>query len=161
MSNLLYNKFNETKFETVTNTVNYPISKIPFPAITICHNKRLSYVKIQSAAAKFYPESLNSTLKFENFKTIATILNVVNYRRSQIVYALNNLTGWEELSNINLKQLYEFMVIKCEDFIVKCWLQNAYVSCCDIFKPQWTAFGLCYSFNSALSLSAPGSNVSL
>lgn len=59
-----------------------------------------------------------------------------------------------ELDKLNLTEVYEFAMLKCEEiFIGKCWWRNKYTeSCCsNFFELQRTEYGLCYSFNGAVS----------
>ena len=59
---------------------------------------------------------------------------------------------FDKLNHINITDLYEEVMYTCEEmFTGKCWWRNKYLNCCTIFEKQASEYGICYSFNSAIS----------
>jgi hypothetical protein len=56
------------------------------------------------------------------------------------------------LDNLNITQIYEFMMHDCESFFVECRWRKKKMKCCEIFKMQLTEYGICWSFNSLTSV---------
>jgi Amiloride-sensitive sodium channel len=52
------------------------------------------------------------------------------------------------LNNLNLTEIYEFMMHDCEKFLVKCTWRRKPFDCCKYFSKQKSEYGICWSFNS-------------
>lgn len=48
VSYLLQVRYSTNKLATVVETTNYPISLIPYPAVTICNNNRINWIRVPS-----------------------------------------------------------------------------------------------------------------
>lgn len=149
VSILLSQRYQTSPLSTVVETTNFHISEIPFPAISICNSNRLNYNKLLAAAAKFYPESLNDTNKFETFLLMMQILDTIDFGSFQDMIPVYEQSNWHDL--LNLRQIFEFMMATCYDIFDNCWWRNKYIDCCAIFAMQRTEYGICLSFNSASS----------
>lgn len=46
---LLQTRFSLNRLATVVETTNYPVYEIPFPAVTICNNNRVNWLRVHNA----------------------------------------------------------------------------------------------------------------
>lgn len=149
----LSQKYNESPLSTVVESTIFPVAEIPYPAITLCNQNRFHRERCKEAEEKFLPNADNKTLKI--FRILILSLNQLEFGALDEFYdAVFNFTS-PEIDNLNLTEIYEFVMLSCEEiFNGKCWWRNKYVNCCDedgLFFLQRTEYGLCFSFNSAVS----------
>lgn len=53
VSLVLAGKFQESLLSTVVETTNYHVSEIPFPSITLCHNLRVDFDKLDKGVERY------------------------------------------------------------------------------------------------------------
>lgn len=55
------------------------------------------------------------------------------------------------MDDLNITQIYEFMMHDCESFFYECSWRKKKMNCCKLFSKQLTEYGICWSFNSLSS----------
>lgn len=148
----LSQKFSNSPLSTVVESTIFPVAEIAYPAITICNHNRFHRERCKEAEAIFLPNADDETI--ETFRLLIASMNGLEFGAFDEFYdEVFNFTS-AELDKLNLTEIYEFVMLKCEEiFIGKCWWRNKYAeSCCsNFFELQRTEYGLCYSFNGAVS----------
>lgn len=153
---MLSDRFKNSKTSTVFETTSYKVMEIPFPAVTLCNNNRLDYNKTDAVLNKFLPtRTKNETEIFLKF---------VHILQNQEFGSFDEFAGLEEynvtfMDNLNITEIYEFMMHECEIFFVSCWWRGVLRNCCELFSKQRSEYGICYSFNSFTSLGTKFVNV--
>lgn len=149
----LSDKFNSSPLSTVVESTIFPVAEIPYPSIAICPNNRLNAERCKEAEKIFLP---NNATKKER-KVFHFLLNGLNNFEFGAMDEFNVETFEifsPVLNQINLKKLFEFTMLTCEEiFTGKCWWRNKYFNCCtdDLIHIQKTEYGICYAFNSAVN----------
>lgn len=166
----LSEKFSNSPLSTVVESTIFPVAEIAYPAITICNKNRFHKQRCEEAEKKFLAKSDNETL--DVFRHLISSLNLLEFgsvvKRSTWIdkHVNTSFRSWDEfdqeifnftspeMDKLNLTEIFEFVMLKCEEIYVgRCWWRNKYMNCCsDIFEIQRTEYGLCYTFNSAVSV---------
>lgn len=150
ISYLLQLRFSGTPLATVVESTIYPVSLIPYPSITICNYHRVDWRKVEMARQKHIPNADNQTV--QHFYDFLKVLSTLEYG------SFDEFSGIQEwnltvLEKVDLLQLYSDVSWQCDELFANstCWWRNKYLNCCDLFHPAKSEYGLCLSFNSALS----------
>lgn len=154
---LLSNRFRTSLISTVFESTTFKVSQIPFAGVSVCNNNRFNYNKTDDAFAKFVPNG--SKAEKETFvKFIHIFQNVEwgSYDEFEVMQG-DDIT---KLKAIRIVELYDFMMLNCEDFFVSCWWKNVPFKCCNWFSKQRTEYGICWSFNTFTSVGSKFVNVS-
>lgn len=147
----LSDKFTNSPLSTVVESTIYPVSEIAYPAVTICNKNRFNKERCQEAEGKFIPNADNETI--EMFRLLITSMNQLEFGAfDEFEEEIFNFTS-EQLDTLNLTEVFEFVMLSCEEiFTGRCWWRNKYLNCCeDFFYLTRSEYGLCYSFNSAVT----------
>lgn len=149
----LREKFSNSPLSTVVESTIFPVAEIAYPAVTLCNQNRFHKERCREAESKFLPNADNETL--ENFRTLVLSLNQLEFGALDEFYEdIFNFTS-SELNSLNLTELFDFVMLSCDEiFVGKCWWRNKYVQCCNedgLFFKQRSEYGLCYSFNGAVT----------
>lgn len=148
----LSQKFSNSPLSTVVESTIFPVAEIAYPAITICNKNRFHKERCEEAAEKFLPGADNETIHI--FKLLVASLNGFEFGALDEFYEGVFEFSSPELDKLNLTEVFEFVMLTCEEiFVGQCWWRNKYwKSCCDDFLVlQRSEYGLCFSFNSAVS----------
>lgn len=149
----LSEKFANSPLSTVVESTIFPVAEIAYPAITICNHNRFSRERCEEAEGKFVPNADNETLAI--FRTFVLSLNQMEFGAlDEFKLDIFNFTS-PLLHSLNITEIFEFAMLRCDEiFIGKCWWRNKYMDCCDdFFLLTRSEYGLCYSFNSAITAS--------
>ncbi|CRK87198.1 CLUMA_CG001003, isoform A [Clunio marinus] len=147
--------WSESPLSTVVESTIFPVSEISFPAITICNTNRFHKERFLKAKDIFLPDADRETR--EEFQLFLTNLNNSQFGAfDEFDEKAFNLTPTMELklNSLNLTEVFKFVMLSCEEIIFndKCWWRNKYFNCCDnLIYLQRSGYGLCYSFNNAVS----------
>lgn len=155
---LLSERFRTGLTSTVFESITFKVSEITFPAVTFCNNNRLNYNKTDAAVAKFLPK--NSSTKSETFVKFLQILQNLEFGSFDNFAVIKN-DETSEIDNMNLTEIYDFMMHDCKDLFVSCSWKSKPFNCCEWFSKQRSMYGICWSFNSFTSLGSKFINVSL
>lgn len=146
---LLSNRFRTSLLSTVFESTNFPISKIPFAAVTICNNNHLNYTKTNETIAKFFAKPEKT--KLETFLRFLDILQNFEFGSFDEFPVIEH-EDVSDIDKLNLTEIHEFMMLNCDDFFVACWWKRTPFKCCEWFSLQKSMYGLCWSFNSYTSV---------
>lgn len=147
----LSDKFSNSPLSTVVESTIYPVSEIAYPAVTICNRNRFSKERCTEAEAKFLPNADNKTL--EMFRLLVSSMNFLEFGAldefDEEIFTFSS----DQLDSLNLTEIFEFAMLTCDEiFTGRCWWRNKYMNCCDdFFYVTRSEYGLCYSFNSAVT----------
>jgi amiloride-sensitive sodium channel len=148
----LSQKFSNSPLSTVVESTIFPVAEIAYPAITICSKNRFHRERCKEAEARFLPNVDNETI--EHFQLLLSSMNSFEFGALDEFHGeIFNFTS-SALDKLNFTEVFEFVMLTCEEiFVGKCWWRNKYLECCedDFFEVQRSEYGLCYSFNSAVS----------
>lgn len=147
----LSDKFsNSSPLSTVVESTIYPVSEIAYPAVTICNQNRFNKERCQEAAEKFVPNADNETV--EMFRLLLISMNQLEFGAFDNFGEEILSFSSEQLDNLNLTEVFEFVMLTCDEIFTKCWWRNKYLNCCDDFLYLTRSeYGLCYSFNNAVT----------
>ncbi|XP_055689017.1 pickpocket protein 19-like [Lutzomyia longipalpis] len=152
VSLLLSRRFSSSPLATVIESTIYPVSEIPYPAVTICTSNRINWSHVDDAVGQYAASvggnlaNMTVTLKYFLAEGIERMLSdefdlVRNFPQ-------NNHQSHRELEHINFGQLLHEISPRCSNiFKEPCWWRNKYVNCCTIFVHQVTTYGHCFAFN--------------
>lgn len=147
----LSDKFSNSPLSTVVESTIYPVSEIAYPAVTICNQNRFSKQRCQEAERKFIPTADNETI--EVFRLLLTSMNQLEFGAfDEFHEEIFNFTS-SQLDGLNLTEVFEFVMLTCDEIYTgRCWWRNKYFDCCDdFFYLARSEYGLCFSFNSAVT----------
>ncbi|CAO1373967.1 unnamed protein product [Diamesa serratosioi] len=155
-----YKGFTENPLVTTLHDTIYPVEKIPFPAVSICSNNRIS-----RRAAMDYAQELSfkdpEKRTVEHFlKEILYIGRIYDYGTeneylvTEFQQFMDSTGGTSSSSNKSSTYSFENIVIrltpKCENILLKCFFQSMEYPCMSDFQmmeTRRTQYGYCCSFN--------------
>ena len=148
-------------FPTITSILqtNYPISNIPFPAVTICSNNKVFRDKLrdtvdnENGPLKGAKQKLG--LNVEDFEmTLANVLRRYIYydEEKDIEYDIQteeNINQFYMLNNYSSKmsEVLQSAMLSCDEMIVVCQWKGVTKSCAELFTISKSDSGFCCSFN--------------
>lgn len=147
----LSRKFSDSPLSTVVESTIFPVAEIAYPAVTICNMNRFHKERCEEAEKKFLPNANEETL--ELFRSLILSMNELEFGAfDEFQDEVFNVTS-KTLESLNFTEVFEFVMLKCDEiFVGKCWWRNKYCKCCDdFFYLTRSEYGLCYSFNSAVT----------
>ncbi|KAG5882179.1 hypothetical protein JTB14_016447 [Gonioctena quinquepunctata] len=141
-------RYNDNRITTTVTTTNYPVWKIPFPAVSIC-NSNLIY---RSHAGKIIQILKNHEIPgdtIENyFQNLA--LTILNNELSGIdldMTSLMNITHILQKEGYDTEKLMDLLAQPCSSMLRKCEWKAAEVHCDTLLERTKTTGGICCSFN--------------
>lgn len=137
------------------------MAEIAYPSITICPKNRFNAEKCSEAEEKFLPYATNETINI--FRLLLQSMNNIEFGAFDEFYQEIFEYSSPDLNALNLTEIYMFAMLTCEEiFIGRCWWRNRYYNCCDeFFELQHSEYGVCFSFNSAVTEKGLEKEVSL
>ncbi|XP_063702433.1 sodium channel protein Nach-like [Culicoides brevitarsis] len=134
-------------FEILTTTsiesINYPISEVPFPAVTFCSINKVykpNTRMIQELAEK---EGINHE-NYTNFLKSLSKLTTLDLETDKTILEVEKkLLG----ANLTIAALMETVSQPCNRLLMRCQLRGDVVRCNRIFRLITTYEGFCCSFN--------------
>ncbi|KAL9894906.1 pickpocket 24 [Glossina fuscipes fuscipes] len=138
----------------------YPVEKIAFPAISICSNNRISYQAAENYAIELYSQKdvYNNSKEYfmgriAHFSSLYSKYGRINNieELSNFQMFLDNYGIWDNDTFYNVLRTMQLLTPKCEEFLVKCWLDGKEIDCFhkNHFQTGLTAYGPCCIFNTA------------
>ncbi|KAG7211567.1 hypothetical protein KM043_010824 [Ampulex compressa] len=130
-------------------SMNYKISGVPFPSVTLCPNDRVDWDKALALEERIFPNATD-VATVQTFREILVKLSMLSFGDFDELSFLKerNIDG---LARLNVTEILLDVIPSCEDLFSACWWRNANRNCCDIFEVQKTEYGFCYAFNSELA----------
>lgn len=145
---------------TVTTLVsqNYPVNKVPFPAVALCNTNRLSRQAVMEYALELYEKSKNSS---RANKSVEYYFDMLRYMGRLIDFDIEGSREFLEFqhildlietnengtSTLNIEDIMQRLTPKCSDLLLLCRYHFRERNCSAIFELRKTIFGQCCIFN--------------
>ncbi|XP_044574246.1 sodium channel protein Nach [Drosophila ananassae] len=152
---LTWEQFVAQSFVTNLKDPLYPVENVPFPAVSICTNNRIS----RKAAIKYAEElQLSSPIT----RPVEYYLERLNYLREFYVHVgavidsedfvsfqtfLDVFGTWQNETFFDTRRIMKMLTPSCQDYVLKCTLANVDVPCQSAFQETLTMYGPCCTFN--------------
>ncbi|XP_043652138.1 pickpocket protein 19 [Drosophila teissieri] len=154
---LTWEQFVAQSFVTNLKDPLYPVENVPFPAVSICPNNRIS----RQAVIRYAEElRLNSPVirpveyfleRLRFFRELYTHVGVVVDTDDFITFQtfLDVFGTWNNETFFDTRRIMKMMAPRCEEFVLKCTVANVEVPCFskDAFQDSLTMYGPCCTFN--------------
>ncbi|XP_076330671.1 bile acid-sensitive ion channel-like [Tachypleus tridentatus] len=116
-----------------------------FPAVTVC--TRLPFQK-GTVDLKYLSIALGYPFISLNYKELSAIVDAIRTNQTEGLYwkIMGNTTNKMHFSG-NLREYIIKKSLKCNELFLKCSLPAFETSCCNIFKPILTSYGMCFTFS--------------
>ncbi|XP_050426691.1 sodium channel protein Nach-like [Adelges cooleyi] len=142
--NVSWKKYVHSPMQIVVDDPRYPLSKIDFPAITICSINKIMYSKVNALISTFTNDTELGKKYMNSFRAMS-ILRFPFY--NEAVYFIRKYPT----VNLPLDQITTMMLQlkpSINEMFKKCYWRGTNYNCTDLLRLQRTEEGYCYSFNS-------------
>lgn len=134
----------ETPTITVIESTHYPISNVPFPAVTICSMNSISARKALSLAKNMTrPNDVTPERLSKLFQLILHFQGVGDAAKDDYDL-LHNILQTNQISIMNLTSTLK---PKCSEMLLNCRWKGTDLRCDALFQRVHTIEGICCSFN--------------
>ncbi|XP_050528842.1 sodium channel protein Nach-like [Daktulosphaira vitifoliae] len=140
-----WNIYINSPVQVVVDDPRYPLSKIDFPALTICPINKILYSKTKALSLSRYPNNSALRQKFLNSLTALSIMRFPFY--SEPLNFIKN-HSYITIPTDQIINIMKLLMPSISDVFFKCYWRGANINCTDLFRLQRTEEGFCYSFNS-------------
>ncbi|KAJ3643910.1 hypothetical protein Zmor_015337 [Zophobas morio] len=144
----IWDKLTRNPTLTTLENTNFPVSKVPFPGVSICNLNKISKKKAEDVAA-FISDTTGSALDVvqDYMKTLGSFYDFDDtniHKQLQFQQILEKFTHVDEFRPV---KLMKWLSPTCEDFLLRCSWKNQEVNCSEIFQLRLTFEGYCCVFN--------------
>ncbi|KAL5237348.1 hypothetical protein ACI65C_004758 [Semiaphis heraclei] len=140
-----WEKYSYSSMEIAVDDPRYPLSKIDFPAVTVCPISKIIYSKALKLVLDKH--SNDSDLRTRWTNSLMALARMQFPHNTNLFYFLKNTptikVPLDDISDLMLK-----LAPSIEDIFIKCFWRGVVYKCKDILRFQRTEQGFCYSFNS-------------
>ncbi|XP_015371445.1 PREDICTED: pickpocket protein 19-like [Diuraphis noxia] len=140
-----WEKYSYSSMEIAVDDPHYPLTKIDFPAVTICPISKIIYSKALKLVLNKH--SNDSDLRTRWTNSLMALSRMQFPHNTNLYYILKNIPTikipLDDISDLMLK-----LAPSIEDIFIKCFWRGVTYKCKDILRFQRTEQGFCYSFNS-------------
>ncbi|EDX14297.1 GD18259 [Drosophila simulans] len=154
---LTWEQFVAQSFVTNLKDPLFPVENVPFPAVSICPNNRIS----RQAVIRYAEElRLNSPVirpveyfleRLSFFREFYTHVGVVVDTDDFITFQtfLDVFGTWNNETFFDTRRIMKMLTPRCQEFVLKCTVANVEVPCFskDAFQDSLTMYGPCCTFN--------------
>ncbi|PSN57595.1 hypothetical protein C0J52_00502 [Blattella germanica] len=147
-----WKEFSRSPIEVNVETTNYPLYKLPFPAITICPATNVKKTVGENLLTRYLNFSINDNIQNITWNIMSGLSKCQYpfYFRMQAHFEqVTNL--FQHFTDFNITHFMIEVLPSCEEIFDHCFWLGQEVNCCDVFDLQRTEAGFCYSFNSLTS----------
>ncbi|XP_055295176.1 sodium channel protein Nach-like [Sitodiplosis mosellana] len=134
----------ETPTITVIESTHYPISNVPFPAVTICNMNSISARKALRLAQNMTRPSNVSPERLSKLFQLLLHFQGVGDAIKDDYDLLHNILQTNQMSIMNLSSTLK---PTCDEMLIKCRWKGTEARCNAIFQPVQTIEGICCSYN--------------
>ncbi|XP_055585368.1 pickpocket protein 28 [Uranotaenia lowii] len=151
-----WNSFTENPLITTLHDTLYPIRHVPFPAISLCNNNRISRkaaIRYAEELAQKDPEKRNVSYFLEQVRLLGKLYDY-DYEN------LHQMTQFQEFldqhdtkngsSGYNAFETLKRLSPRCEDMLMRCFWKSIELPCMqknDMIEMRRTQYGFCCTFN--------------
>ncbi|XP_058448045.1 sodium channel protein Nach-like [Malaya genurostris] len=141
----LWEKFQTNPTITGLDT-DFHNQEVVFPTVMICPMEPYDEKNVQELA---YITLANYESGSEQFEPFLKILTQLSYpTMNDAVELSENVSSSPALANRDLRKLAFKAAVLCNATIEHCQYKDEPIACCIYFKPVYSEYGFCYSFNS-------------
>uniref|UniRef100_A0A336KF41 CSON009762 protein n=1 Tax=Culicoides sonorensis TaxID=179676 RepID=A0A336KF41_CULSO len=142
MMNLVWIRFVNTPTVTTVETINNPISEVPFPAVTICNINKVHYPNTEGVRQILKSNGIddaNIMFYLGNLSRIIT-MDHVDEMNVRVEYLLERL-GYD------IERIMKETELDCSGMLFNCSWLGVYMPCNQLFRLIKSSQGFCCSFN--------------
>ncbi|KAH8288626.1 hypothetical protein KR054_006750 [Drosophila jambulina] len=154
---LTWENFVAQSFVTNLKDPLYPVENVPFPAVSICTNNRISRRAIVRYAeelrlnspvirpVEYYLERLSFFREF--YVHVGVVVDTDDFVTFQTF--LDVFGTWNNETFFDTRRIMKELTPSCQDFLLKCSLANVEIPCFsrEAFQESLTMYGPCCTFN--------------
>ncbi|XP_029341727.1 pickpocket protein 19-like isoform X2 [Acyrthosiphon pisum] len=141
-------KYSYSSMEVAVDDPRYPLTKIDFPAVTICPINKIIYSKALELVLNKHSNDSDLRTKWTN--SLIALSRMQFPHNTNLYYIIQNTPTvkipLDDISDLMLK-----LAPTIDDIFIKCFWRGVAVKCRNILRLQRTEEGFCYSFNSQTS----------
>lgn len=141
--------FSENPLVTKLDDTLFASANVPFPAVTLCSNNRISEKKIESLAQEFAArDQLRRDREFflNKFHLLGALYNADTFEKTDLD-EFQSILSQNESSPRAIENLMHDLTPKCESRIQRCFWRSKEIKCDESFIMKKTQYGFCCSFN--------------
>ncbi|XP_053692037.1 sodium channel protein Nach-like [Sabethes cyaneus] len=129
---------------TVMETTNYPISNIPFPAVTVCNLNKISFKSALRKAEKMIrPGNMTAEELAWKFRLLLHVYGLADSNETEYIRLHSILRA----NNLDVAQLMGEIAQPCSSLLVRCMWKGTLWRCENLFQTVNSTEGMCCSFN--------------
>ncbi|EAA00980.5 AGAP001631-PA [Anopheles gambiae str. PEST] len=151
-----WGKFTANPLITTLHDTIYPIVLVPFPAISLCNNNRISRaaaVRYAGQLAGRDAERRNASYFLEQIALLGKLYDF-DYENLHQMTRLQEFLDLNDVSNstgmYNALETLEKLSPRCEDMLLRCFWKSIELPCMlrnDMIEVRRTQYGFCCTFN--------------
>ncbi|KAH8383589.1 hypothetical protein KR009_009458 [Drosophila setifemur] len=154
---LTWEQFVAQSFVTNLKDPLYPVESVPFPAVSICTNNRISRQAVFKYAEELRQNSpvsrpveyyLRRLAYFREFYiNVGVVVDTDDFNSFQTF--LDVFGTWNNETFFDTRRIMKMLTPTCQDFVLKCSLANVDIPCFSrtAFQESITMYGPCCTFN--------------
>ncbi|GAB0090609.1 uncharacterized protein DMENIID0001_053480 [Sergentomyia squamirostris] len=148
-----WNKFTSNPLVTSLHDTHYPIEKVPFPAVSVCNNNRISKQAVFEFAqelAHVDPEKHDVEYFFEKLRLLGKLHDYDVDGRSDFLSfhaILEKLTFTNDSVAFDIMKIIKQLTPQCSQMLLKCMWLGHEEDCSHLFSFRRTQYGFCCTFN--------------
>ncbi|KAJ3642287.1 hypothetical protein Zmor_025087 [Zophobas morio] len=142
----LYNDFLNNPTVTSLEDASFPVTRVPFPGISVCSVNKISKRKAQDLATHLATISNKNQSLILRYVRFIGQLHDFDGARSKIRELVEFQTILKR-SGLKLIDVIKDLAIPCDELLVSCVWQTRDVKCSEIFQMKLTQSGFCCVFN--------------
>ncbi|XP_016998945.2 sodium channel protein Nach [Drosophila takahashii] len=154
---LTWEQFVAQSFVTNLKDPLYPVENVPFPAVSICPNNRISRQAVIKYAeelrfnspvirpVEYFLERLSYFRQF--YINVGAVVDTDDFVTFQTF--LDVFGTWNNETFFDTRRIMKMLTPSCHEFVLKCSLANVEIPCFskDAFQESLTMYGPCCTFN--------------
>ncbi|KAL4103731.1 hypothetical protein QTP88_019075 [Uroleucon formosanum] len=140
-----WEKYSYSSMKVAVDDPRYPLTKIDFPAVTICPISKIIYSKALKLVLNKYSNDSDLRTKWTN--SLLALARMQFPHNTNLYYFLQN-TPTVKIPLDDISDLMFRLAPSIEDVFINCFWRGVTYKCKDILRFQRTEEGFCYSFNS-------------
>ncbi|XP_055542870.1 sodium channel protein Nach-like [Wyeomyia smithii] len=129
---------------SVMETTNYPVSNIPFPAVTVCNLNKISFKSaLHKAEQMTRPDNMTAVELAWKFRLLLHVYGLADSNEREY-YELHNIL---RINNLEVAQLMGEIAQPCSSLLARCMWKGTLWRCENLFQTINSTEGMCCSFN--------------
>ncbi|XP_068903807.1 sodium channel protein Nach-like isoform X2 [Tenebrio molitor] len=144
----MWDRLTENPTVTSLENTNYPVTEVPFPAVSICNINKISKRKAE-IVANFISETTGHSMEVidEYMRILGSFYDYDDSYSHKMLEFQKILENFDHVDEFKPVKLMQWLTPSCDDFLVNCHWQSQEVNCSDMFQMRLTYEGYCCIFN--------------